>query len=106
MITISSDISVKIRAFIDEIRDAVPHELLPLLSTLELQASALEIDEGLVAEVIALLSICSPATGQQSRHNFSKEYKTKLEETYNNLNLALNDIRVQESVINSNRIRR
>lgn len=106
MISISSEVLVKIRAFIDEIRDAVPYELLPSLTMLGVQASSLEIDEGLVAEIIALLSICCSSIEQQSTHNAPQKDKPKVEESYNNLILVLNDIRMQESVINSNRIRR
>lgn len=106
MIFVSSEISVKIKALIDEIRDAVPYELLPSLSLLGLQASSLEIDDGLLVEIIALLSIYYSSISQQPQAPSGKEKKPTIENSYNNLILVLNDIRAQESVINSNRIRR
>jgi hypothetical protein len=106
MISISLDVSIKIRAFINEIRFSVPYELLPLLVTLELQANAMEIDEGLITEIIVLLSINRPSIEQHSKCDFVKDDKAKLENSYNNLIILLNDIQAQERVINSNRIRR
>lgn len=75
MIAISSDVSAKILSLIAEIRDAVSYELLPSLSTLELQASTLEIDEGLLAEIIALLSIYYSSISNQQETASSKEDK-------------------------------
>lgn len=106
MISISPDVSVKILALIDEIRDAVPYELLPSLSTLEFQASSLEIDEGLVSELITLLSIFCSSSERKSGRSLSKEDTFVAENHFNDLILILNDIRAQESIINCNRIRR
>lgn len=106
MISISSSVSAKILALINEIRDAAPYELSPSLSTLELQAISLEIDEGLLAEIIALLSIYYSSISKQPETVSSKEEKPKIEDSCNNLIFVLNDIRMQESVININRIRR
>lgn len=106
MITISSDVSIKIKALIDEIKDAVPHEILPLLATLESQLNSLAIDEGFLAEIIALLSICSSSDNHALSVSFSKKEKKQVEQSYDDLIIALNDIRIQEGIIASNRIRR
>lgn len=106
MIVISEDVSIKLRALIDEIKDAVPHELLPSLATLESQLNALTIDDGLLAELIALLSICTSSENHTSSVGFSKKEEKQVEQSYNDLIVALNDIRIQEGIIASNRIRR
>ena len=106
MITISSDVSIKIKALIDEIKDAVPHEILPLLATLESELNSLAIDEGLLAEIIALLSICSSSDNHALFVGFSKKEKNQVDQSYDDLIVALNAIRIQEGIIASNRIRR
>ncbi len=106
MIAISLDVSIKLKALIDEIKDAVPHELLPSLATLESQLNSLTIDEGLLAEIIALLSICASSESHTSSVDFSKKEKKQVEQAYNDLIVALNDIRIKEGIIASNRIRR
>ena len=105
MITISSNVSIKIKALIDEIKDAVPHDILPLLATLESQLDSLAID-GLLAELIALLSICDSSENRASNVDFSKKEKNQAKQSYDDLIVALNAIRIQEGIIESNRIRR
>lgn len=106
MITISSDVSIKIKALIEEIKDAVPNEILPLLTTLESQLDSLSIDDGLLSELIALLSISSSSENQSSFIDFSKKEKNQVEKSYNDLIVILNDIQIQEGIVASNRIRR
>lgn len=106
MITISSDVSIKIKALIDEIKDAVPHEILPLLATLESQLNSLTIDDGLLSELIALLSICCSSENPSSFIDLTKKEKNQVEKSYNDLIVVLNDIRIQEGIVASNRIRR
>lgn len=106
MISISLDVSSNIRVLINEIRDAVPYELLPLLSSLEAQINSLLVDDGLVVELISLLSSCEKLNSDNKNAAAINKEHNDADGIYNSLILALNDIRLQECMINSNRIRR
>lgn len=76
MIAISLDVSIKLKALIDEIKDAVPHELLPSLATLESQLNSLTIDEGLLAE------ISSAETSERFSNYLGKYQKMEVNNTF------------------------
>ena len=106
MISISLNVATNIRVLINEIRDTVPYELLPLLSLLEVQINSLLVDDGLVVELITLLSSCEKSNSDNNNAATIKKEDDDTERLYTPLILALNDIRLQECMINSNRIRR
>ena len=106
MIPISLDVASNIRTLINEIRNAVPYELLPLFSLLEVQINSLLVDDGLVVELITLLNSCETSNCDNNNAATIKKEDDDNEGLYNPLIMALNDMRLQECMSTSNRIRR
>ena len=106
MIAISAENSVQIRAFLLDIRDAVPSEIWSVLSVLDEQAAQLSIEEGLLSEVIALLCIETSSQEKKDGRKITKKQKNKIDHTMRDLVVVLNELQTQQRMSITRRMRR
>ena len=106
MITISEGNSVRIRAFLNDIRNAVSSELWPVLSLLEAQATQLSIEEGLLTEVIALLGIETSSQEKKEGQKNIKKQKKRINRAMRDLIIVLNELQTQQSMSITRQMRR
>ena len=106
MITISEGNSVRIRAFLNDIRNAVSSELWPVLSLLEAQATQLSIEEGLLTEVIALLGIETSSQEKKEGQKNIKKQKKRINRAMCDLIIVLNELQTQQSMSITRQMRR
>ena len=106
MISLSVETSSRIMAYLNEVRGECPAEFLPVFSQLEEQVSALRLEEGLLAEVVALLCARTSARQKEDGRKISKKKQKKIDRAQRDLVVVLNELQTQERMIQSRRMRR